>query len=385
MSEKATLLHEMANDTNNNENHSFNLKVLLFDCEADSGFSNFLKGLIIKPELDSNFRAITTYDDAKKYINSCDYSLYDVIIMDINLNSESDDTPIENKSGYQLLKDLRQKDLMIPVIIITNSSYELNKPKLDKFGIIELIIKSNPGQEFSAYQIGKLIVALTKCTRNKWHHYVRRILQETYSKTNTEIKSKFRAIMYKQYSAAYLATDYSNQYLEDNHFLHNNETILYLHSIMTDVLRKKQQSGSGLKKQLNGTLVGLNNVGLSNIQFGKEYINNANFQSDFRIRLMDYLNYLRNNAKPIHGNKKISFSELLICLIAVTYEVNEAFILKQNKFGVIAEHDNILKTAIQNINKRQSENTEAVKLEKERMLDICSILDCNYNKISNQV
>ncbi|GAB1366330.1 hypothetical protein MASR1M36_12010 [Candidatus Cloacimonadaceae bacterium] len=305
----------------------FDLNVLYIDDKAGFGWEKMLRSIIsdgsILGVISLETDKVQDYYDA---IRANDLTKYDAVILDLNLlKNESTTEPVNKRSGYNVLTKIRDQNNLIPVIMFTGSEKEINKAGLEDKGIVEFITKPYPGYEFSYRQVVKLLNVLARIEENKWLKHLWSIYKTCIEKCNNpQIVIKFNAIMLKLYQNAYLSNGFIDSYLSKDHPLAYNESILYLHSIMTDIVKYRH---SRMERQSQKQLPREDKY----ICFKEALIiplvfTTANWKE--REDLLKALNDLRNDVYPIHGNHPADLFELISSLMTVVYEVALVYPIK---------------------------------------------------------
>jgi CheY-like chemotaxis protein len=130
-----------------------NCKILLIDDNADKGWTELLKEIVQKRILSigkkCDFETIQTFEVAD---NKSDYEKYDIVFLDLRLKPEEDKPnavlPIEEYSGYKLLKKIKAINQGIQVIILTASNKAWNMKRLLDEGADGYYIKESPDFNF---------------------------------------------------------------------------------------------------------------------------------------------------------------------------------------------------------------------------------------------
>ncbi len=120
---------------------------LLIDDYAENGWSECIEHVLKSniSQFKSKLKVITTFKDAIDYL---DYENTDVVFLDLRLKSIEDKTsealPIEEISGYKILKLIKSLNRGIQVIILTASNKAWNMKKLLDEGADGYFIKESP-------------------------------------------------------------------------------------------------------------------------------------------------------------------------------------------------------------------------------------------------
>jgi CheY-like chemotaxis protein len=298
----------------------FDLNILYIDDKAGFGWEKMLRSIIsdgsILGVISLETDKVQDYYDA---IDEKDLGNYDVVILDLNLlTKESTTEPVNKRSGYNVLTKIRDQNNLIPVIMFTGSEKEINKAGLEDKGIVEFITKPYPGYEFSYRQAVKLLKVLPRIEENKWLKHLWTIYKTCIEKCNNpQIVIKFKAIMIKLYQNAYLNNGFIDNYLNRNQSLAFNECILYLHSIVTDIVQNRCRNIPPQDMINNG--LPLDKICFKNVFINRFVFGESNW--DNRSSLLIMLNDIRNDVYPIHGNYFASLNNIVNSLLTVIYEI----------------------------------------------------------------
>jgi len=167
---------------------NLNNNCLLIDDNAEKGWSELLLQIMQKRILSigkkCNFESIQSFEIA---YNKSDYEKYDVIFLDLRLKPEEDKPnsvlPIEEFSGYKLLKKIKTINQGIQVIILTASNKAWNMKRLLDEGADGYYIKESPEfdfpDSFSKENYEGLKEDIEKCLQRSYLKEIYKIWQST--------------------------------------------------------------------------------------------------------------------------------------------------------------------------------------------------------------
>jgi CheY-like chemotaxis protein len=312
---------EQSIDVDNQHRDPYKLSILYIDDKASKGWSTLFECMF----KDVDVIEEETYD-YEVYIDKLNTKYkekffdFDVIILDLNLTKdEPTNTPVQSRSGYKVLEMIREIDKLIPVIIFTGSEKEINKSGLHDLGIVEFVTKPFPGYHLADIQAKKLIDALDKCKDYKWIHSLWHVFRTFVEPANIpDISNKFMAIMHKLYDKAFNVNTYIDSFIGEHKEIYNNESVVYLDSIMTDIVKHYRNAKNTFLTEMfqKPDKACFGDVVITEECFGTEFW-------DHREKLLKQLRHLRNEAYPIHGNRPVSDFELLYSIMIVVYEISK--------------------------------------------------------------
>ena len=136
------------NKTNIGLVHS-DCKALIIDDNADKGWKDLLEEIIKKRVIavgkKCRIESVLTFEEVEK---KTDFEQFDIIFLDLRLKPEEDkpntNLPIEEYSGYKLLKKIKTENKGIQVIILTASNKAWNMKRLLEAGADGYYIKESP-------------------------------------------------------------------------------------------------------------------------------------------------------------------------------------------------------------------------------------------------
>ena len=257
------------------------------------------------------------------------YIPYDLVILDLNLHEEKNSVPIEERSGYKVLEKIRSMDLLLPVIILTGSEKSIAMNKLKNLGIEGYVSKPHPGMipDEVHKHVNNFIRSTYNISKSPYLHRIWSVflilLRNFKLRDNLEnaVFQKLKAVIMKFYGRIFIINEFTEQLRSYEY----NEILIYLHSIMTDIIKHNQKRfkmsfrGQFLfwKEYIETMKYSLQ----SEPCFERAWINNINFSNESEIKLLLKFNTLRNQIKPIHGKKVIHKDEALYFFVLVVYEL----------------------------------------------------------------
>lgn len=326
---------------------SFDLNVLFIDDKFENGWQTLIADLF------SGDRSEIIKDD-KEFIELIEgfkseeknFLPYDLVVLDLNLLEEKSDLPIKERSGYKVLKMIRDLDLLIPVIMLTGSEKAVNMEALSDLGIEAYISKPYPGM--TEFEIQRHVLTFTgtlkRIEKNNYLHSlwrVFRILERNLKMTDNLQNSvfvKLKACIFKLHQRQFDDSEYKSK-LQSYEF---NEVLLYLHSVLSDIIisnldKFKIKDGEEYFTWLNYCV---RKKIQSTAKPGMEakWVNEQNFSSKTEREILNKMNYMRNQIKPIHGNQVLQKNDALFFTVVTIYELckNDP-VLKSKVFDGVQE------------------------------------------------
>ncbi len=270
----------------------YQLKVLLIDDFADNGFYDVFKLMFKKLDYFNNDI------DAEKYLSKIEdnYIPYDLIICDLNLRNESADIDIKERSGYKIIKTIKEKDFFVPVILFTSSEKTQNYIELKNLGLEAYVNKLHADSKHDEieYTMQNLFRSLDKISKNTFVHrfYYAYSLYNNLELSNLKIRDKLYAILLKLYNSAF----YFNTYHKRLNNLIYNEILLYVHNIITDIIQETDATCCFEK----------NNISIF-------------FKNTYEQNILTKLNSLRNSINLIHGSSRVDLEHIISYLNLVFF------------------------------------------------------------------
>ncbi|MDA3886689.1 MAG: response regulator [Candidatus Delongbacteria bacterium] len=344
----------------------FDMNVLFIDDRFENGWQRIFGELFDKEG--ETLVDDTEVEDLIKELkeDGISHIPYDVIILDLNLLNENADIPIKERSGYKALKMIRNYDMMIPVIMLTGSERSVNMKALEDYGIEAYIPKLHPGMSENDIQthIDNFLTILAQVKSNLYLHDMWKAYK--FLKTNLEetkinklsVLAKLKAALLKFHSRTYEGSEYKSK-LQSYEF---NEVLLYLHSILSDILQSKLDIYEMYDK--NSKQYSSWGDSYSKPGFGNKWINEKNYSIKNERMFLDNMNYIRNKMKPIHGNKVITKPEAVFYFLLVIVELIKDIDCSKSSI-LITKLDNLFAVGKIFIKKQEYKGTELLSIAKK--------------------
>lgn len=172
-----------------------NLNILYVDDEADEGWYELLCHIIYdENNIDFDYvghqlKSMTEIEIVNHVMKKIKSSDTNVVILDLRLHSHDfNDTSIMDITGYKLLKDIKQYNRGIQVLMFSATNKIWNLQALQNAGVDGFIMKEAPevsnGEDTTTQSICQLVNSLSECSK----HTYRKSLWETIQNEKEFIK-----------------------------------------------------------------------------------------------------------------------------------------------------------------------------------------------------
>ena len=313
-----------------NKIKSFGSKVLFIDDKFENGWQSLVSGLFSHSEseiLKDDKEFFELIEEFKS--DGMNYLPFDLVILDLNLLEEKSSIPVTERSGYKVLKAIRDFDLLIPVVMLTGSEKSVNMEALSDLGIEAYISKPYPGM--TGFEIQKHIQTFTdtlkRIEKNNYLHTLwlaYKILESNLKMTDNIQNSvfvKLKACIFKLHQRQFDESEYKSK-LQSYEF---NEVLIYLHSVLSDIIIANIDNY--LIKDGEQFCTWINYCAKKKIRTNAKpgietkWINVKNFSNEKEMEILNKMNFKRNQVKPMHGNEVIYKNEALFYMIVTIYEL----------------------------------------------------------------
>ena len=147
-------------------------RILLIDDEANRGWDEVLRKLLVKSNITTLSERMADNDDLPQEILQ-HILKYDLILLDLRVNGKKEENiqKTEDLSGFKILKRIKEINSGIQVIMFTASTRMWNLQKITEAGANGYYVKESPAYHFSrefSYNNAKFLIdQIDKCLSHK--------------------------------------------------------------------------------------------------------------------------------------------------------------------------------------------------------------------------
>ena len=148
-------------------------KILLVDDMADIGWSILLKYCLNVNGEEEVFEVLDNFSEdlTDQIVEKIEEKEINLILLDLRLKNEKGNLDIEDISGYQVLKGLKEKRPDIPIVIITASNKLQTNKALEQMGVWGVWTKEGQDNNMSPTGLGESLLSLLNMVKGVYDHF----------------------------------------------------------------------------------------------------------------------------------------------------------------------------------------------------------------------